>query len=43
LAEGTTLIAATHDWNRARDSSFRVLNIRLAQDEQGNVTATVEE
>ncbi len=42
LAAGTALIAATHDWNRARDSRFRVLNLGLAQDQHGNVTATVE-
>ncbi len=43
LAADTALIAATHDWNRARDSHFRVLNLALEQDGNGNVTATVEE
>ena len=42
LADSTALIIATHDWNRARDSCFRLLNLRLEQDNLASVVATVE-
>lgn len=41
LAEGTTLLIATHDWTGARERGFRVLEIDLMQAEDGSVTATV--